>query len=116
MAKNKTANKFRHLKWPKVSYMTYVLSFPDGDQWVKQSPFVHALEFELNQMIREKKTSEWKNRAMALWKTGECWWKDNLGAEHLIILESHKRKEKWGITKAGLGSISTETTYEAPNE
>lgn len=95
--------------------MTYVLRFPDGDEWVKQREFTtQSLDMELKNMISEHakdkrgKNLEWKNRAMALWKVGECWWKDSLNVEHLIMIELKKRPShqlKWGVSKKGMGSI-----------
>lgn len=98
--------KLKGAKHSGTAYMTYVLSFPDGDQWVKQTPFQN---FEIDRILRNmiaehsraKKGQawEWKNRAMALWKTGETWWMDNLGVEHLILLELKPRPShqlKWG--------------------
>lgn len=104
----------RNAKFTQLIYMTYVLNFPDGDQWVRQKQLsAHDLEVELKNMIAEHsrdkagRASDWRNRAIALWKVGECWWKDNLGVEHLILIERTKRKEKWGVSKAGMGEIKT---------
>ena len=108
-------NKFRDRKHTQLCYMTYVLTFPDGDQWTKQEPFsAHDLAHVLTNMVREHKRleSEWRHRAMALYKAGECWWKDEAGVEHLILIEKEKRKAKdlrWGVDKAGMATFSTET-------
>jgi hypothetical protein len=85
-------NRLKDKKWTKVIYQTYVLTFPDGDQWVKQQPMsAHDMAFELNKMIAEHRAGrlgrEWKLRAEALWRAGECWWKDEAGVEHLILIE-----------------------------
>jgi len=93
-------NQFRSLRYTQVVYMTYVLTFPGGDQWVKQTPFsAHDLDLHLKNMIAEHKRtrSEWRNRAEALWRAGECWWKDEAGVEHLIMIEKTKRKTRWGV-------------------
>lgn len=105
-------NKFRDQKFTKVVYMTYVLNFPDGDQWNRQEEFsLHDLDHRLKQMIAEhfRTNSEWKLRAQALWKAGECWWKDEMGVEHLILIEEKKRKEKWGVDKADFATFKNET-------
>lgn len=100
-------NKWKSLRTPKVLYFTYVLNFPDGDVWVKQRPFVQELEWEMKEMLKESRHPEWKNRVFALWTAGECWWKDNLDVEHLILIEDKKRREKWGVSKEGLATIET---------
>lgn len=95
------------------TYLTYVLTFPDGDVWVKQTPLAQDLEWEITRLIKEKKgthsATEWRYRAIALWKAGETWWKDNMGVEHLMMIEQKKRAEKWGVSKEGLATFSTET-------
>lgn len=108
-------SKVKNGKWTAVVYMTYVLNFPDGEQWVKQTPFnAHSLEMEIRNMIKEHakqkggRAHEWKNRAMALWKVGECWWKDSLNVEHLILIENKKRPStqlRWGVSKKGMSEI-----------
>jgi len=114
--------KYKDKKHTKLLYMTYVLSFPDGDQWVKQQAFsAHDLSFELNKIRQEHKNtltdSSWRNRTEALWKTGECWWKDEAGVEHLIIIEENKRKNmKWGVSKDGYMDLKTGLTEEQMNE
>lgn len=108
-------NKFRDQKWTKVVYMTYVLTFPDGDQWTRQEPFsMHDLDHRLKQMIAEhsRARSEWKLRTMALWKAGECWWKDEAGIEHLILIEDKKRDERWGVTKQDFATFKHGVTGE----
>lgn len=110
-------SKLKNSKWNLPCYMTYVLRFPDGDEWVKQTQFTaHSLDLELKNMIAEHsknklsdRSRDWKNRAMALWKAGECWWKDSLGVEHLILVENKKRPShqlRWGVSKKGIGSIA----------
>lgn len=96
-------------------YMTYVLTFPDGDQWTRQEQFMgHELDLKLKNMIIEHRrtNSEWKHRAMALWKAGECWWKDEAGVEHLIMIEKEKREERWGITKEDFATFKHGVTGE----
>lgn len=110
-------NKFNALKRTKLLYITYVLMFPDGDQWVKQQQFsAHDLEFELKKIMAEHKGTasdrSWRLRCMALWKAGETWWKDNLNVEHLIMIEDKKRKEKWGVSKKNYMDIKTGLTEE----
>ena len=88
--------------------MTYVLTFPDGDQWTKQTPMsTYNMEHDLQNIIREhrRNRSEWYHRAGALYKYGECWWKDEAGVEHLIMFEKKKRKEKWGVDQAGFATF-----------
>lgn len=109
--------KYKDKKHTKLLYFTYVLSFPDGDQWIKQQQFsAHDLAFELNKIRAEHKYSasgrSWMARTEALWKAGECWWKDNMGVEHLIVIEDQKRPEKWGVSKDGYMKIETGLTEE----
>lgn len=97
---------YQDLERPKLLYMTYILTFPDGDVWIKQRPLAHDLRWEMQQTFKEHaKNSEWKNRVMALWRAHECWWKDNLNVEHLILIEEKKRMTKWGTSKEGLGQL-----------
>lgn len=115
-------NKYRGSKHTKLIYMTYVLTFPDGDQWVKQRAMsAHDMAFELTEIIKQHKNShsgrDWRLRCEALWRAGECWWKDNLNVEHLILLEDKKRPKhqlKWGTDVEGLFSFRTETGTEEP--
>jgi len=112
----KNVSKIKGSKWDLPCFMTYVLSFPDGDQWVKQTQMtMKSLDMHLKNMIAEHsqdkkgRSMDWKNRAMALWKAGECWWKDNLGVEHLILIEAKKRPShqlKWGVSKKNMGTIT----------
>lgn len=106
-------NKFQdRKKFQKLLYCTYSLQFPDGEQWIKQRPLAHDLRWELKEMLKEHKTGDWKNRVYALWKCGECWWKDNLGVEHLIVIEETKRMERWGTKRKDVGDIKTGLTAE----
>lgn len=110
-------NRHRDKKWTKVIYMTYVLMFPDGEQWVKQTPMsAHDMAFELKKIMAEHKGGrterDWKIRAEALWRAGECWWKDALNVEHLVMIEDKPRPKhqlKWGVDQKGLGTFKTET-------
>ena len=117
----KLVSKIRGSKFPSLCYMTYVLSFPDGEQWVKQTEFSgHDLDMMLKNMIAEHAKAkngsgyDWKNRAMALWKVGECWWKQKIDEgqyiEHLILIEMKKRPKhqlKWGVSKANMIDVQT---------
>lgn len=109
-------SKIRGSRFPSLCYMTYVLSFPDGEQWVKQTEFTgHDLDMYLKNLINEHKNAkdgsgyDWKLRAMALWKSGETWWKQKIDAgqyiEHLMMVELRKRPShqlKWGISKKNM--------------
>lgn len=109
-------NRFKELKRTKVVYMTYVLTFPDTEVWIKQDPFsAHDMAWKLQQMIKEhaRTESEWKHRAMALWKAGECWWKDEAGCEHLVMIEDKKRETRWGLNQKGMATFKQ---IEAPDE
>lgn len=101
-------NKFKDMKRTKVVYMTYVLTFPDGDQWTKQTPFsAHDMDLMLKNMIAEhlRTRSEWYQRCGALWAHGECWWKDEAGVEHLVLIEDKKREERWGVDQKDFGTF-----------
>lgn len=101
-------NKFKDMKKTKVVYMTYVLTFPDGEAWQRQQEFsAHDLDLVLKNMIMEHKRdrSEWKLRAEALWRAGECWWKDEAGVEHMILIEDVKRPKKWGVDQKGFAEF-----------
>ena len=111
----KGRRKVQDQKWNLPVFMTYVLRFPDGEEWVRQEQFsAHELDLKLKNMIAEpgKEKSTLKLRATALWKAGECWWKDEAGVEHLILIEKDKREERWGIDKAGMATFKTETGVE----
>lgn len=102
----KFKKSYQDLKTPKLLYMTYILTFPDGDVWVRQRPMANDLRWELKEMLKEhRKNFEWKNRVMALWKAHECWWKDNMGVEHLVMIEERKRPHKWGVSKEGMAEL-----------
>jgi hypothetical protein len=113
-------NKFRDLKRTKLLFLTYVLTFPDGEYWMKQQEMsAHDMMFELKKIIAQhrRQKSEWKDRAMAIWRCGECWWKDEAGVEHLIMLEDKrrpKRELRWGVNQAGFANFRTETGTETP--
>lgn len=120
--RKKGAMKHRDAKHTKLLYMTYVLNFPDGDQWVKQEPFsAHDLAFKLNNIIAEHRgtasDSSWVQRCNALWNAGECWWKDEANMEHLILIEDKKRTDlKWGVSKEDYMTIKTGLTEEQMKE
>lgn len=123
--------KLRGEKRARLVYMTYVLSFPDGDQWVKQEEFMFQdldlyLRNIMNMYAQSKAGTgyDWKLRAMALWKSGECWWKDypfgrtEPGIEHLILIEDKKRPKhqlKWGSKKGVMEVVSgDESIFKKP--
>ena len=79
----------------------------------------HDLAFELKKIIASKglRKDDWKDRAMAIWKAGECWWKDEAGVEHLMMLENKrrpKRELRWGVNQPGFANFRTETGTEEP--
>lgn len=118
----KPIKNYRDRKFNTILYMTYILTFPDGDVWMKQTQMVNDLAWNLTQMCAEKKTSEWKSRAMALFHKNECWWKDNMGVEHLILIEDKPRsrfelsKYQWGVSKDGFAKIENGLTGEQLEE
>lgn len=83
-------------------YFTYYLEFPDGEVWVDQTPFVHELQWELEQLInRQHKIErfEWKTRADDLARKGETRWTDQNGVKHIVLVENTKRNRRWGVRK-----------------
>ncbi len=105
-------HRAKYRQWNLPVYMTYVVTFPDGEQWNRQETFTaHDLDLKLKNMIKEHRrdASAWRMRAMALWKSGETWWKDEAGVEHLILIEEKPRPDKWGINKAGMAEFKVET-------
>ena len=113
----RNVSKIKNSKWDIPCFVTYVLRFPDGDQWVKQTPFTaKSLDLYLKNMIaehsrdRKGRGSEWRDRAMALWKGRRMLeWKDNLKVEHLMIIEVKKRPSsqlRWGVSKKGIGTVN----------
>lgn len=78
-----------------VRYFTYYLIFPDGESWVDQTPFIHALDFQLKQTV-------WRNdnkKLMDLYNKGETRWKDQNSVEHLVRIEDVIREKRWGVQK-----------------
>lgn len=82
----------------KIRYFTYFLTFPDGDQWVDQVPFVHDLQWELKHSCFEMEP--FKKRDLLV--KGETFWKDQNSVEHLVRIESVERVRNWGIGKPKL--------------
>lgn len=79
-------------------YFTYWLEFPDGETWVDQTPFIHSLQFELQNMVAMNKNMkmEWMVRANEIANKGESRWTDNNGVKHCIKIEDTKRNRVWG--------------------
>lgn len=85
-------------KSPDIRYFTYFVCFPDGDMWIRQTAFVHSLQFELKNLLAQNKLDPaWKHRCNDLVKKGETFWKDTNGVEHRVVIESKLRSEKWGV-------------------
>jgi len=78
-----------------VRYFTYYLSFPDGETWCDQSPFVHELNFQLKQTAFRNDP----NKCRDLLMKGETKWKDHNGVEHRVVIEDVKRQRVWGTRK-----------------
>lgn len=78
-----------------VRYFTYWLTFPDGERWVDQVPFVHDLQWELKHSCFDLEPY----RKADLVKKGETWWKDHNSVEHHVKIETKERPRKWGKTK-----------------
>lgn len=81
-------------------YLTYWLIFPSntlkGDFWVRQIPFIHDLQFEMQNWKGINKDPNVMNKLL---KKGEAHWKDHNGVEHRLVIEDKKRPEKWGIQR-----------------
>jgi hypothetical protein len=78
-------------------YFTYIVIFPNGQEWIKQEPLVHDLEWHLHQMAREHKDEwDWKHYLNDLFKKREASWRDRLGIRHIIKIETTKRNTVWG--------------------
>ena len=111
-------SKYKHMQGrARMYYLTYFLMFPDGDTWVTQRPVANDLDVEIKNIIygHSKKQDEWKERARMLWKFGDVWWKDKMGVEHRMVVETQKRNEKWGTgKKAGMGEIKRDPNQD-PN-
>lgn len=76
-----------------VRYWTYYLIFPDGDEWVQQEPFVHDLQFELQNSVFEMEPS--KKRDLLV--HGETHWKDHNGIVHRVRIENEAKPRRWGV-------------------
>jgi len=79
-----------------IRYFTYFLRFPDGEEWIDQEPFVHELEFELQQSVFALDVKKLND----LLTKGETWWTDNNSVEHHVKIESVKRERRWGTRLA----------------
>ena len=79
-----------------VRYFTYYLIFPgDKEMWVDQTPFVHELQFQLQ-------NTAWRHdhkKVRDLLHKGETHWKDHNGVEHRVVIESTKRPTNWGVKR-----------------
>jgi hypothetical protein len=76
-------------------YFTHRLIFPDGDEWVDQTPFIHDLQFQLTQ-------TAWRNdlkKCNDLLTKGETKWKDHNGVTHLVRIDDHVIPRVWGAQK-----------------
>lgn len=87
-----------------IRYWTYFLTFPDGETWVDSTPFLHDLQFELQNMKHNPRYS--KNMSMSfstfadkMLRKGECHWKDRNGVEHRVKIEDIERARVWGTKR-----------------
>jgi len=71
------------------------LSFPDGETWCDQSPFVHELNFQLKQTAFRNDP----NKCRDLLMKGETKWKDHNGVEHRVVIERREAAARLGNTK-----------------
>lgn len=80
-------------------YFTYYLCFPDGDEWVDQTPFVHELQFELRntRFMRDPTLPAHVGHDLA--RKGEAEWFDSNGIRHRVIVEKTKRNRRWGVRR-----------------
>lgn len=78
-----------------VRYFTYYLSFPDGETWCDQSPFVHDLQFQLTQTAFRNDPAKCRD----LIQKGETTWKDHNGVKHTVKIEEQKRDKVWGTKR-----------------
>lgn len=67
-----------------VRYWTWIIEFPDGDMIVKQTPFIHDLQFELRNTIFKHNSSA----CSSLLKKGEYSWKDTNKVKHTMKVEN----------------------------
>jgi hypothetical protein len=84
-----------------VRYFTHYLTFPDGDVWCKQYPFVHELQFQL-------KNTPFKNRPDAIrdfLQKGEHRYIDRNGLINLIRIDNEPVPENWGNAPTALNKL-----------
>lgn len=91
-------------KSPEVRYLTYYLFFPSrpgvADYWVKQTEFIHDVQFELkNGGTVWRAIGKDPKKARDMLHKGETHWKDRHGCEHRIKIEKEWQETNWGVRR-----------------
>lgn len=81
-----------------IRYWTYILEFPDGEQWQKSIPFVHPLDYELKHTTFGKIP----DLARSILSKGEASWKDQNGVGHHVRIDTEAKPVRWGKPKDAL--------------
>lgn len=83
-----------------VRYFTYYLEWPDGsERWQDQTPFVHDLQFELQNTRFMQDPLIPAHVASDLMRKGETSWVDGNGVRHIVVIERQKRARNWGVKR-----------------
>jgi len=96
MAKLKTV---KHHTPGEVRYFSYFLHFPDGDEWVDQTPFVNDLQFVLANTRFMKDPTLPGHVGHDLANRGDAEWFDNNGVRHTVVIEKTVRNRRWGVRR-----------------
>lgn len=75
-------------KSKEIRYWTWYIEFPDGETMVKQSPFIHDLQFELKNTIFRHN----QGACRSLLTKGEYSWKDTNKVRHTMRIENAPRE------------------------
>lgn len=83
-----------------VRYFSYWLIWPDGSEpWIDQTPFVHDLQFTLQNTRFMKDPTLPGHVGHDLANRGEAEWFDNNGVRHRVVIERTKRNRRWGVRR-----------------
>lgn len=77
-----------------IRFYTMYFEFPDGDTWCDQIPFVHDLNFDLNNRPFNKGSMETKRDLLV---KGEAQWRDPNGVIITCKIDNIKKPKVWGI-------------------
>lgn len=92
-------------KSSEIRYWTWYMEFSDGDVLIKQAPFIHELQFELQNTIFRKNQDACRN----LLQKGEHSWIDENKVHHTMRIESAPRETGW-VNRKKMGTTDNGTS------